>query len=84
MKEEHAFTSEVFPCNAKPFLKRMRELLDEAETNSIEYLTNYPEKYYAFRACLLIINQMTFGQLSTIDLMDEWKELNELLKEEKF
>lgn len=84
MKEEHAFKSEAFPCNAFPFLRRMRELLDEAETNNIEVLANDPEKYYAFHACLLIINQMTFGQLSNINLGDEWKELNNIHREGKF
>ena len=84
MKEERAFKYPGFPCNARPFLRRMWELLDEEETGSIEALASNSQRYYAFRACLLIINQMTFGQISTIHLMDEWRELYDLSEEDKF
>ena len=39
MKEEHAFMSESFPCNAIPFLTRIREILDKGNTNAFDSLS---------------------------------------------
>jgi hypothetical protein len=73
MKSEHAFAHSPFPANMRPFLTRMQELLEEEQTSNITNMDE--EKYFAFRACLLVINQMVFGQMSVVHLSDEWREL---------
>jgi hypothetical protein len=72
-REERAFLGDCFPCNARPFINRMAEILKENTCN------NYPslpaEAKLDFRACLWIINGQVHGQVATIDQGKEWDEL---------
>ena len=90
LKEEHAFKSEAFPVNSIPFLTRLREVLDEAQTNSLQTVAKLPigtvsEQYYwKARALLWVINGQFFGQLADINMSKEWDELNRAHNEGKF
>jgi len=35
VKEEHAFALSALPVNSIPFINRLKEVLDEAKTNSL-------------------------------------------------
>jgi len=76
MKEELAFKACNFPCNSKPFLRRIDELLEDAGTNSLMQLKdNHP-----VRACMWVLMAQLYGQGTTIDLDAEWSELNKTVK----
>ena len=66
--EDQAFRSPAMPCNPLPFINRMGEIIRENSTGA----TNTPQ----FRANLLIVLQITFGQIATVDLCDLWAEVN--------
>ena len=68
--EDYAFDSEAMPCNAVPFLRRMLQILKEAETNSPNSLDRANNA--RFRANLWIVMSQTFPQAITIDLCDEF------------
>jgi len=70
---EHAFNSSIFPCNSKPFLSRIEEILDQANTNSLQNLTG--DDQLATRGCMWILMGQLYGQMATIDLVDEWERL---------
>jgi len=74
MKEEHAFMSESFPCNAIPFLTRIREILDKGNTNAFDSLS--AEGKLKARACMWILLGQLYGQTATINLSEEWSYLN--------
>jgi len=77
MLEEHAFMSEAFPCNSIPFLTRLRELLNETQTNGLAYLSE--EGKLKARACMWILMAQLYGQTATINLSEEWYSLNAAL-----
>jgi hypothetical protein len=73
MKPEYAMFYSAFPCNPKPFLNRMGELIegDYANMKSPDVL-----------ACLFVLNAMAYGQLANIDMNSEWVRLKaELIPE---
>ena len=74
MLEEEAFMSKSFPCNSIPFLTRLRELLNESQTNGLAYLEE--EDKLKARACMWILLGQLYGQLATINLSEEWSYLN--------
>lgn len=90
--EEHAFAESAFPVNSKPFIRRLGEILDEAQTNSIETVSIYrtlkdkrqEENGWKARAVLYVLNAHYFGQLANIDMSREWDELNQAHNEGKF
>ena len=92
LKEEHAFAESAFPPNSIPFLNRMKEVLDEARTNSLQTISEHravkmtgsEESYWKARALLWVINAQFFGQVASIDMDQEWGELNQALKAGKF
>lgn len=71
--EEEAFLLDCLPCNSLPFLRRLREILDEAHTNSLESLSG--EARERARAVMWVLMSQLYGQLATVDLMDEWEAL---------
>lgn len=74
MLPEHLSESCAFPCNSKPFLERIREILDQANTNSLQSLTG--EEKIAARACMWVLMGQLYGQMARIDLCDEWDKLH--------
>lgn len=80
MKEEHAFLSESFPCNAIPFLTRIREILDKGNTNAFDSLS--AEDKVKVRACMWILMGQLYGQFAVLDLNHEWLELEAIVKKE--
>lgn len=72
-RPETAIHSSSVPCNPRPFLKRIIDLVNEKGNPAMKT----PE----VRACLWIVNQMTFGQLARVDLGDEWSAVDWLLSE---
>jgi len=76
MKEELAFKACAFPCNSRPFLRRIEELLEEAGTNSMMQLKGNQ----SVRACMWILMAQLYGEGATIDLAAEWADLNKTVK----
>ena len=71
--EEEAFLLDCLPCNSLPFLRRLREILEEARTNTLESLNG--EARDRARAVMWVLMSQLYGQLATVDLMDEWEDL---------
>ena len=63
------FLSKSFPCNSKPFLRRLGELLDEKETNSLMNLRNDHD----VRAVMWVLMAQLYGQLGVVDVEREWE-----------
>jgi uncharacterized protein YnzC (UPF0291/DUF896 family) len=61
------------PVNAIAMINRLRELMDEHGTNALS--GEEIKQDVRVRKLLWLINQQFFGQLSKIDMMDEWDEL---------
>ena len=59
---EQAIHSPAFPCNPRPFARRIDELCD-GNSGAIQS----PEA----RACLMILLQQSYGQLATVDSYEE-------------
>lgn len=76
-REERAFLSDCFPCNARPFLARMVDILKQNNCNNFPSLPK--EAQMDFRACLWIINGQVHGQLAAIDQTKEWDVLKKEL-----
>lgn len=70
---EYAFASPSLPCNPRPFLTRMLELVSEHG--------NPVMQEDAFRACLWVVLAQTYGQLTTVDPHAEWVRLYDALPE---
>jgi len=81
MREEEAFLSECFPCNSIPFLRRLREILDESKTNSFQLLPD--DTKLKARGCMWILMAQLYGQFAVLDLNHEWLELEAAVKEVK-
>ena len=79
MLEDRAFLMETFPCNSIPFLRRLREILDEGKTNGLAILPD--DAKLKARACMWVLMGQLYGQMATIDLSDEWDSLNKTMKE---
>lgn len=64
------------PVNSLAMLNELREILERNETNS--FLTDLPdEDLREAKAFLWVINSQIYGQLATIDMQEEWRELAE-------
>lgn len=74
MQAEQALFSEAFPCNSYPFLEKIEELLRENKTNSLMSLKG--EELDKARSCLFILIGQAYGQLFTIDSIDEFERLS--------
>lgn len=91
-KEEYAFSSSAFPPNSIPFLTRLRQILDENYTNSLQTLaegraledTSREKGGWQARALLWTLNAQYFGQTAAIDMYKEWQELDKAHKAGKF
>jgi hypothetical protein len=91
-REEHAFAESALPPNSIPFINRLKEVLDEARTNSLETVAIYrtlkdkrqEEAGWKARALLWVLNAQYFGQLAMIDMSREWDELDKAHKAGKF
>lgn len=84
--EEYMFTRGQLATNSLPFIKRLSEVLDEAEVNSLKLLTpqSHSEAYWKAKSLLWMLNAQFYGELAVIDLPKEWSELTEALKADKF
>ena len=63
---ESAIHSPAFPCNPRPFARRIDELC-RADSGAI--------RGPACQACLWVLMGQSFGQMATIDLCDLWTKL---------
>jgi len=79
MLEDRAFLMETFPCNSIPFLRRLREILDESKTNSFQLLPD--DAKLKARACMWVLMGQLYGQMATIDLGQEWQALRKAIDE---
>jgi len=92
MLEEHAFRSQSLPCNSLPFINRLKEILQESETNSMQLLRysavpqsavidRNPENRAAWLKCkavMWVLMAQLYGEPSLIQLGAEWDELDRL------
>jgi len=78
LDEEQAFLCESLPCNAIPFLTRIREILDEGNTNVFDSLS--AENKVKVRACMWVLMSQLYGQFAVLDLNHEWLELEAIVK----
>jgi hypothetical protein len=73
---EDLVCSDSLPVNSIAMCKRLIEILKENDTNNIGALCDKnSEAFKKFKKCLWLINSQTYGQLATIDMMDEWSDL---------
>ncbi len=73
---DNAMFSDHLPVNTYPFLKRMMEILDENDTNNPDDLSE--EEKRKFKKNLWMVMVHSYNQLAKIDLMDEYKELQDV------
>ena len=66
-----AMFSSSFPCNPIPFAKGLAELVKENGTDSI--------RSDDAKAILWVLMAQAYGQLSKVDLCEEWSRLNHRL-----
>lgn len=76
MKIEHTVLASSLPVNSKAMVARLRELMDENQTNSLALLKDNPN----VRAVMWLLNSQVFGLLAAIDMCDEWKWIKEHLE----
>ena len=74
MQEEQALFSGAFPSNSYPFLRRIEEVLKENKTNSLMSLKG--KELDRAKACLFILLGQSYGQLFTIESIDEFERLS--------
>ena len=77
MNIEETVISNSLPCNSIAMISRLRELLDETNTNCIEGMRTDPR----VRAVLWLLNYQFYGQLANIDMCAEWSKINKDLPE---
>lgn len=77
MQEEQALFGEAFPSNSYPFLRRIEELLKGNRTNSLMSLKG--KELDKAKSCLFILIGQSYGQLFTIESIDEFERLNRFL-----
>lgn len=65
---ETALFSAAFPCNPRPFAKRIGELCEFGGTVAIQS--------DAAKACLLVLVQQAWGQCVTVDTVDEYNRID--------
>ena len=70
MNIEDTIHNVCLPVNSFPLLDRLRELLGEAGTNDLGLLTG-PDRVKARKIMWLLLQQL-HGQLSKLDLCEEW------------
>ena len=68
---QKAFAALVMPCNPLPFLIELTELIRQ---NGTDYI-----KTDAAKMLLLTINMQAYGQLSTIDTLNESVRLTKII-----
>lgn len=76
MVEERMFLSDSFPCNSKPFLRRLGELLDERGTNSLMNL----REDHDVRAVMWVLVAQLYGQLGVVNVEHEWEWLYDQIR----
>jgi hypothetical protein len=80
-REDTAMFSDGFPCNSRPFIKRMEEILEENRTSNPDSLDKVELAKY--RANLFIVIAHCYGQLFHLDSLDIHKELSAILEREE-
>ena len=68
--EEKALFEESFPCNSIPFLDRLRKILDENRTNTLQALKG-KEREKA-KSCLQVLMMQAYGQGYDLNSTEEW------------
>ena len=68
---EYGLFAGSYPCNPKPFLHRLLELVDQGGTDAI--------KTDQAKACLNVLLGQSYGQLFRVDSLDEYFRLSKIL-----
>ena len=71
---EEAIFDEVLPVNTIPMINRLKELLKEHDTNCLE--DEAVRDDIRVQKLMWLINSKMYGQMSTVDLVGIWDELN--------
>jgi hypothetical protein len=72
MNIENTIMSTSLPCNSLAMLARLRELLEDNKTNCLSDCRQDAR----IKAVLWLLNSQVFGQLATIEMCEEWTQLN--------
>ena len=72
---EDTINEESLPVNTIAMLNRMIAILSENETNCALSLGTDNNGLLKFKKCLWLVNSQVYGQMETIDMIEEWKEL---------
>ena len=76
MNIEDTMCEESLPGNTIAMANRLKEILTENETNNIPSLKDKnADAFKQFKKCLWLINSQAYGQMATIDMIDEWNDL---------
>jgi len=73
MEIEELIHEEALPVNMKAMGYRLNAILEEGNCNNYRDLN--PETKIKYRKCLWLINSFVHGQITKIDMMQEWDEL---------
>jgi len=68
--EEKALFEESFPCNSIPFLNRLKEILNENKTNTLQSLKERERE--KAKSCLQVLMMQAYGQGYDLNSTEEW------------
>jgi len=70
-KIEFMAMGQSLPVNSKAMINRLREIMDENQTNCLQELKDD----WATKTVLWMLMSQVFGQLAKIDLLELWSDL---------
>jgi len=71
--EEKALFEDSFPCNSIPFLDRLRKILNENKTNTLQALRSLQGKELdKAKSCLQVLMMQAYGQGYDLNSTKEW------------
>ncbi len=74
-RRDTAMFESALPCNSRPFVRRLDEILEANDTTSPDSLPK--EELAKYKANLWLVMSHCFGQLFRVDSMDLYTELQE-------
>lgn len=83
MNIEDAIYEDALPVNTIAMANRLKEILKQNDTNCALSLKTDPKRkegLIKFKRALWLINQQIYGQVGTIDMMEEWGVLTQEYK----
>jgi hypothetical protein len=79
-RRDTAMFESSLPCNSRPFVRRLDEILEANDTTSPDSLPR--EELAKYKANLWLVITHTYGQLFRLDSMDMYEEIGQELEVE--